>query len=80
MEREPFEIKQDSPPQPEEDELEEARRIIKNYLSPTPLAVDEIIRQCQMSSAVVSTILLELELASRLERHPGNQVSLIEGI
>lgn len=80
MEREPFEIKQDSPPQPEASALEKARRIVKNYLSPTPVAVDEIIRQCQMSSAVMSTILLELELASKLERHPGNQVSLIEGI
>ncbi len=80
MEREPFEFKQESPPQPNQTEIEAARRTVINYLTPTPLAVDEIIRQCQMSSAVVSTILLELELASRLERHPGNQVSLIEDI
>jgi len=30
-----------------------------------------------MSPAAVQTVLLELELAGRLERHPGNQVSLI---
>jgi DNA processing protein len=30
-----------------------------------------------MSLAVVSTVLLELELAGRLERHPGNRVSTI---
>jgi DNA processing protein len=29
-----------------------------------------------MSAAIIVTILLELELAGRLERHPGNQVSL----
>ncbi|MCH7710490.1 MAG: hypothetical protein IH903_02525, partial [Proteobacteria bacterium] len=32
--------------------------------------------QCQLSPAVVSTVLLEMELAGRLERHPGNQVAL----
>lgn len=46
-------------------------------LSPAPVAVDEIIRTCQLSPALVSTILLEWELASRLERHPGNRVSSI---
>ena len=40
--------------------------------------VDEIIRNCQFSFAVVSMVLLELELAGRLERHPGNQVSLAQ--
>jgi DNA processing protein len=54
-----------------------ARRRIAETLSPTPLAVDEIIRSCQLSPALVSTILLEWELAGRLERHPGNRVSLI---
>ena len=57
--------------------LERARAEILNLLSPTPTAVDELIRQCQMSPAVVSTVLLELELAGRLERHPGNKVSII---
>ncbi|HYN39049.1 MAG TPA: DNA-protecting protein DprA, partial [Rhodospirillales bacterium] len=41
------------------------------------VAVDEIIRTCQLSPALVSTILLEWELAGRLERHAGNKVSLI---
>ncbi|MBX6322913.1 MAG: hypothetical protein IRY94_13875, partial [Rhodospirillaceae bacterium] len=43
------------------------------------VAVDELVRQCQLSSAVVQTVLLELELAGRLERHPGNRISLILG-
>ena len=56
---------------------EEARRAVEETLSPAPVAVDEIIRTCQLSPAVVSTILLEWELAGRVERHPGNLVSLI---
>ena len=43
---------------------------------PTPVAVDELVRQCQLSAASVATLLLELELAGRIERHPGNLVSL----
>lgn len=62
---------------PENAALERARAEIVKLLSPTPTTVDELIRQCQMSPAVVSTVLLELELAGRLERHPGNKVSVI---
>lgn len=53
-----------------------ARNQITERLGPTPVAVDELVRQCHVSPAMVITILLELELAGRLERHPGNQVSL----
>src|SRR5512132_515587 len=56
---------------------DEARRAVAEMLSPTTVAVDEIIRTCQLSPALVSTILLEWELAGRLERHPGNRVSSI---
>jgi DNA processing protein len=49
--------------------------MILEILSPTPVAVDELVRQCQMSAAAVATLLLELELAGRIERHPGNLVS-----
>jgi DNA processing protein len=58
-------------------ELEEAGlELILERLGPTPVAVDELVRQCQMSAATVATLLLELELAGRVERHPGNAVSL----
>jgi len=76
-EPEPFEIKQQNKRQPDPDEINSARREVKNILNTSPVSVDEIIRQCHMSPAVVSTILLEIELAGRLERHPGNQVSII---
>src|SRR5579862_6949945 len=49
--------------------------LIIEKLSPTPVAVDELVRQCQLSAAAVATLLLELELAGRVERHPGNLVS-----
>ena len=62
---------------PSDSELTRARERLVELLSPTPVAVDELIRQCQLSAALVVTILLELELAGRLERHPGNQVSLL---
>lgn len=65
------------PPPPSESELVKARRMIADCLSATPVTVDEIIRQCQLSPSVVSMIFLEMELAGRLERHPGNRVSAL---
>src|SRR6516164_3738266 len=50
--------------------------LIVERLGPTPVAVDELVRQCHLSAAAVATLLLELELAGRVERHPGNLVSL----
>ena len=55
---------------------DDALDLLLENLSPTPVAVDELVRQCQMSAASVATLLLELELAGRIERHPGNLVSL----
>ncbi len=50
--------------------------LILERLGPTPVAVDELVRQCHLSAAAMATLLLELELAGRIERHPGNLVSL----
>ena len=55
---------------------ESARRIIVGLLSATPVAVDELIRQSQLAAPAVQIVLLELELAGRLERHAGGRVSL----
>jgi DNA processing protein len=67
-----------APPQtPSESDLAKARALVLECLSPTPAAVDEIIRQSHLSPALVSWVLLELELAGRLERHPGHRVSLL---
>jgi len=65
-----------SPPDDEPD-INNARRVILEALSPVPVAVDELARDCQVSLPVVLTILLELELAGRLERQSGQRVSLL---
>ncbi|TIT41812.1 MAG: DNA-protecting protein DprA, partial [Mesorhizobium sp.] len=44
-----------------------------------PVAVDEIIRHTGLSAAQVSMVLLELDLAGRIERHAGGNVSLVFG-
>jgi len=62
---------------PSDDALVRARRRIAEALSPTPVSVDELIRACETTPSVLWTVLLELELAGRLERHPGNRVSLL---
>ncbi len=61
---------------PSEADLGDVRTRILAHLSPSPVPVDELVRQCQMAPATVLTVLLELELAGRLERQPGNQVAL----
>jgi DNA processing protein len=62
---------------PGDSELAQGRARLVELLSPTPVPVDELVRQCHLSPALVVTILLELELAGRIGRHPGNQVSLL---
>jgi DNA processing protein len=59
----------------DENEISKAHSVIKEFLSPSAVSVDEIIRSCQFSPPVVASVLLELELAGLLERHPGNRVS-----
>lgn len=52
------------------------RAELVGLLGPAPVPVDELIRLSGLSPAVVQTVLLELELAARLERHAGGRVSL----
>jgi DNA processing protein len=65
-----------SAPSAPADASETERRTVLDLLSPTPVAVDEIIRQSGLAPAIVQTVLLELELAGRLERHAGGRASL----
>jgi DNA processing protein len=51
---------------------------LRERLGPAPLLVDELVRQCDASSAEVHEALLELELGGLIERHPGNRVSLVK--
>jgi DNA processing protein len=73
---EPFEIPAQFLSGPEAAESNGARQAVLEALSPTPAEVDEILRRCQLSAPIVQAVLLELELAGRLKRHPGNRVAL----
>ena len=53
------------------------RARIVNLLGPSPISLDDLIRMSGTSPATVRTVLLELELAGRLERHGGGLVSMI---
>jgi DNA processing protein len=46
-------------------------------LGPTPVGIDELIRDTGLPARTVLVLLLELELAGRLERSPGQRVSLL---
>ncbi|MCK5575377.1 MAG: DNA-processing protein DprA, partial [Sphingomonadales bacterium] len=50
---------------------------IVDLLSPTPIALDEIVRQSELTASTVLTILLELELAGVAIRGAGNMVSRV---
>ena len=52
------------------------RRVIVTLLGPSPVAIDELVRQSGLPPASVHIVLLELELAGRLARHAGARVSL----
>jgi DNA processing protein len=67
-------VRQPAMPPAEADDAD--RHAIADLLGPTPVPVDELIRQSGLAPALVPTILLELELAGRLERHAGGKVSL----
>lgn len=56
---------------------DDERSLIVEALGPTPIEIDEIIAHTRLHPAQVSMVLLELDLAGRLERHSGGSVSLV---
>ncbi len=58
-------------------ESDDARENIVEKLGSAPVTVDELVRECQLSARIVQGAILELELAGRIERHPGNRISLL---
>jgi DNA processing protein len=53
------------------------RARVVEALGPTPTSIDELIRHTGLHPAQMFMILLELDLAGRLERHAGGTVSLV---
>ena len=61
-----------APIEPEPD----LRARIEELLGPSPVPVDELVRQSGAPAGTVQLVLLELDLAGRLDRHAGGKVSL----
>lgn len=55
-----------------------ARERVVDALGPSPVGIDDVIRHTGLSAGQVQVILLELELAGRLSRHPGHRISLLD--
>jgi DNA processing protein len=64
-----------APPITEPDNNERSR--IVELLGPTPVGIDDLVRLAGRSAAMVRIVLLELEVAGRLQRHGGGLVSLV---
>lgn len=57
--------------------LEDDQQILLEALSITPIPVDDLITATALPAATVQTLLMELDLAGRLERSSGQLVALI---
>jgi DNA processing protein len=57
--------------------IDQARPIVLQALSPTPTPIDELLRATGLPAPLLAMTLLELDLAGRLQRLPGQMVSLI---
>lgn len=71
----PFEIAND---RVDEKEVADVHSILMQNLSQMPVGVDELARTCHVSIPVLQMALLEMELAGRLQRLPGNRVVLLD--
>ncbi len=59
-----------------EDDVDKARKLVHEKLGASPTEIDDIIAQTGVPANVVMVVLLELELAGKLQRHSGNKVSV----
>jgi DNA processing protein len=58
-----------------EAEADRIRAAVEEALGPAPVEIDELIRQLEAPAGAVLTVILEMELAGRCVRLPGNRVS-----
>lgn len=58
--------------------LQKSRQIVNENLSVVPISIDELVRECQLSPSDIWIVLLEMEIAGRIERLPGGKVALKE--
>jgi DNA processing protein len=69
-------MEEDDAPHEGHEPQETDRARIVGLLGPSPIGIDDLVRLSDASAAVVRTVLLELDMAGRLERHGGGMVSL----
>ncbi len=69
------------PPAPSmnDDMIANAREAVLAALSYSPTLLDDVLVQTGLTPHLLMAVLLELELAGRLERHPGAQIALRSG-
>jgi DNA processing protein len=67
----------EAPPAPMAEPQPDERQRIVELLGPSPAEVDELVRLSGSPARTVQLVLLELDLAGRLARHPGGRVSLL---
>jgi DNA processing protein len=56
---------------------EALRRQLHSLLSPTPVSVNALARACDCPAATIALLLVELELAGKVQRFAGNKVALV---
>jgi DNA processing protein len=74
---EPPDIEEEGSGEPVRDADDSDRARIIEALGPAPVEIDAIVRFTGLRPATVHLVLLELDLAGRLERHSGQRVSLV---
>ena len=65
-------------PEPLPDIVQSERERIVGAMGPSPVDIDELIRATGLSARKVHVVLLELDLAGRLQRHGQQLVSLVD--
>lgn len=73
----PVRAAEETLPLPSPMETDRARPQIVDLLGPSPVPIDDLLRLSGITAAALAEVLLELDLAGRLERLPGNRVALI---
>lgn len=60
-----------------QEKLQQAKSVIVDHINSVPVDIDELILASGLSTNIALMALLELELENKIERSPGNKISLI---
>ncbi|MFP3023084.1 MAG: DNA-protecting protein DprA, partial [Wolbachia sp.] len=60
-----------------QEKLQQAKYVIVDHINSVPVDIDELILASGLSANIALMALLELELENKIERSPGNKISLI---